>query len=427
MSKFTQTFYPVMGEKLLVAEHESGLKVLFVPRDAGEAFALFGVKYGALDNTFTVDGKQITVPDGIAHFLEHKLFDNEDGEDTFARFAALGAEANAFTSNEMTAYLFSATENIHENLETLLNYVTHPYFTPETVAKEQGIIGQEIRMYEDDPSTRLEFGLLECLYHNHPIKIDIAGTVESIAEITDKTLYDCYNTFYNLHNMVLVLCGPFEEDRILSVCDKVLQKAPPFLAKRTTPEEPNTVCKPRFEKNLPVMMPHFAVGMKETELGGGSDAFLRRVAAQNVALFCYFSRASKFFANLYEKGVLSEVFSTAYQYLDSCAYTVWRGESERAQEVAAAIRETIKLAKETELSDEDFELAKRAVYGEVVQSFNSPWDVCWQWLANHFLDLDPFRLAEVVPTLTKDEIYDRISHWDVRLICESYILPTKGE
>ncbi len=427
MSSFTRREYPNIGETLLSLKHKSALSVFLIPREGGEAFALFGTKYGAMDHTFSVSGNEVHVPDGIAHFLEHKLFENEDGSDTFTRFAALGASANAFTSNEMTAYLFSAPEHYHESLEVLLDFVTHPYFTPETVAKEQGIIGQEIRMYEDDPSYQLYFGLLNCLYNTHPIKIDIAGTVDSISEITDKTLYDCYNTFYHLENMALVLCGPFEEDKVEKILDRVLAPAAPFTLTRTPPYEDRALAQKSVTRHFPVAMAQFAIGLKETELGGEPEAFLRRVAAQEVALSLFFSRASDFFDKLYESSVLSEEFSVAYQFLDSCAFTVFQGESNEPEAVLDAVRNTIKQAKSAEITDEDFERARRAFYGTVVQGFNNPDDVATQFLSYHFLGLDVMALAETAASLTKEDVLERISHWDEELVGASFILPTKGD
>lgn len=427
MSHFIRKDYPALGESVLSLKHKSGLKVFLIEREGKEAFALFGTKYGAMDHTFCVGERTVNVPDGIAHFLEHKLFENEDGTDTFSRFAALGASANAFTSNEMTAYLFSATTNYHESLAVLLDFVTHPYFTPQTVQKEQGIIAQEIRMYDDDPDYQLYFGLLNCLFCEHPIKIDIAGTVESIAKITDRTLYDCYNTFYHPENMALVLCGPFEAERVEEVCDRVLTVPAPLSLSRTPPKEPQKLAAESVVRRFPVAMTQFAVGLKETELFGKPEEFLRRVAAQEVALSLFFGRTSAFFDRLYESGVLSEVFSASYQFLDSCAFTIFQGESDRAEEVTAAIRETVKAAKSTAISDEELEISRRAVYGTLVQGLNSPSDAATQFLSFHFLGLDLFRFAEAVANLKKEDVEERISHWDETLIAQSLILPVKGD
>ena len=198
-----------VGDKYYEVEHSSGLKIFIYPKENNNStYAVFGTKYGSVDVNFkTSDEKETnTVPAGIAHYLEHKLFESEDG-DAFTRYAKTGASANAYTSFDKTCYLFSCTENVYESLEILLDFVQTPYFTEQTVQKEQGIIGQEIRMYDDDPQWRVMFNLLRAMYHNHPVRVDIAGTVESIAEITPELLYKCYHTFYNLNNMVLCVAG----------------------------------------------------------------------------------------------------------------------------------------------------------------------------------------------------------------------------
>ncbi len=192
------------GDKYYKVKHKSGLNIYVYEKEGyNSTYAVFGTRYGSINTTFSSNGgEKMTVPDGIAHYLEHKLFECEDG-DAFAKYAKTGANANAFTSFDKTCYLFSTTDNFKESLEILLDFVQRPYFTEETVAKEQGIIGQEIKMYDDSPEWRVMFNLLEIMYHNHPVKIDIAGTVESIAKITPELLYKCYNTFYNLTNMAL--------------------------------------------------------------------------------------------------------------------------------------------------------------------------------------------------------------------------------
>ena len=410
----------VFAAAILGCGPDDGLKEF---AEGKEAYALFGTKYGAMDHTFEVDGKSVTVPDGIAHFLEHKLFENEDGSDTFSRFAAVSASANAFTSNELTAFLFSATDRYHEALEILLDFVGHPYFTKETVAKEQGIIGQEIRMYDDDPDYQLYFGLLNCLYREHPVKIDIAGTVESIAEITDTTLYDCYRTFYHPKNMALVLCGPFDPEKVEEICDRILPAATPFSLSRTAPEEPKEIAQKNITRRFPVAMGQFAVGLKETELSGSDEALLKRVAAQEVALEICFGRSSDFYDKLYESSLISDTFSYSYQFLDSCAFTILQGESEDVGAVEDAVRKAVRTAKDTALSEEDFRRAQKTVYGGLLLEFNTPSEVASQVLSFHFQGADALRLPEAVARLTAEDITERISHWEEELIASSFILP----
>jgi len=207
------------GEQYTYVKHPTGLDIyIWKMEDYSTSYALFGTKYGSINTKFRTKNEKdfITVPNGIAHYLEHKLFENEDC-DVFSLYAKTGASANAYTSFDKTCYLFSCTDNVYESLEILLSFVQSPYFTEETVQKEQGIIGQEIRMYDDNAGWRVFFNMLQGMYHNHPVKIDIAGTVESIAKINADLLYQCYNTFYNLNNMVLSIAGNIDEDKILEI------------------------------------------------------------------------------------------------------------------------------------------------------------------------------------------------------------------
>lgn len=426
MSAFVEQKNARLSERYLTCTHASGLRIFLIPKEGKKAFALFGTRYGSMDNDFVVDNKRIRVPDGIAHFLEHKLFENADGSDTFSRFAALGASCNAFTSNEMTAYLFSATSNYDRALSVLLDFVTHPYFTPETVKKEQGIIGQELKMYEDDADYQLYYGLLQALYQKHPIKIDVGGTLESIAQITDQTLYDCYRRFYNLRNMALVLCGPFEPARVLAVCDEVLSPAAPFSLTRSDPQEPKEIARRSVERYFPVAMPQFALGLKEVQLGGGGAALLARMAAQEIALELYFGRGSAFFTELYEKGILNETFSSSYQALETCAFTLFRGESDTPKAVREALFETVKKARRADFSEADFLRCQKAAYGAAVQSFNAPSDIALQFLSLHFLGADLFSLPDALAAVDTDALRERLSSWDEDLLAESYVFP-KGE
>ena len=234
------------GESVFYKKHESGLNIYIMPRSGySSSYAIFGTKYGSVDSEFVVPGEESVtkVPDGIAHYLEHKMFDQPDGNNVFDKFSKFGGEANAFTSFNMTAYLFSCTENFEENLETLMDYVQSPYFTKESVEKEQGIIGQEIRMYDDNAPWRVFFNFLGLLYQNNPVKLDIAGTVESIAEIDYELLYKCYNTFYNLSNMTLFVTGDFDTEKTLAIIEKNIKNNVPFSEeiKRIYPDEPKAV------------------------------------------------------------------------------------------------------------------------------------------------------------------------------------------
>ena len=239
------------GDSYYKIDHPSGLTVYVYPKEGyNSAYAIIGTKYGSVNTCFSLDGgEKITVPDGIAHYLEHKLFESEDG-DAFARYAKTGASANAYTSFEKTCYLFSCTDKFDESFEILLDFVQSPYFTAETVAKEQGIIGQEIKMYDDSPDWRVMFNMLEKMYHHHPVKIDIAGTVESIAEITAEKLYQCYNTFYNLNNMALCVAGNVTVEQVLKTCDRMLKPCEKHTIENFFEDEPYEIVEPYVEQNF---------------------------------------------------------------------------------------------------------------------------------------------------------------------------------
>ena len=254
-----------LGESYIRVEHPSGLTVLLYPnKGMATTYALFATKYGSIDNAFRrSDEKEfVTVPEGIAHYLEHKMFDCKDG-DAFSKYAKTGANANAYTSFDKTAYLFSCTDNFEESLRILLSFVTEPYFTEASVAKEQGIIGQEIGMYDDDPDWQVYFNLLGALYQKHPLRIDIAGTVETISHITADLLYRCYGCFYNLHNMVLSIAGNFDPEAALRLCDEILTPAEPITVERAHIDEPYAVGSRRVEVKMPVATSRSSLSVME--------------------------------------------------------------------------------------------------------------------------------------------------------------------
>ena len=330
-----------LGEGYLRVEHPTGLTMLLCPMEGfSSAYAMFGTKYGSVDTTFKTDADEdyITVPEGIAHFLEHKLFESEDG-DAFARYAATGASANAYTSFDRTSYLFSCTENFRESMEILLDFVTHPYFTQQTVEKEQGIIGQEIRMYDDVADWRVMFGLLCSLYHSHPVRIDIAGTVESIANINADLLYRCYNTFYNLRNMVLVVAGNFDPDVVIELADKILKPAPPMKISRKSPPEPETVAKTRTEVSLPISMPVFQLVFKGKP--GDAAKNLKSQVENEILLEIIAGESSHLYRKLYDRGLINATFSFEVMAGRDYLASLYEGESRDPDAVAEAIREEV--------------------------------------------------------------------------------------
>lgn len=240
---------------------------MIIPKhNTNKKYIIWGTHFGSIDNHFIspIENKETKIPDGVAHFLEHKLFEQENGTNSLDILSGLGVEANAYTTNDHTAYLYEATENFYEALDEFMNYVQNPYFTDENVEKEKGIIGQEIMMYDDEPSWRVYINAMNCMYQNNPIKIDIAGSVESISKINKEILYECYNTFYNLANMTLVVCGDFEPEKILEEIKNRITKTESIgEIKRIYEQEPNDIVNKKIEVNMEVSNPIFIIGIKD--------------------------------------------------------------------------------------------------------------------------------------------------------------------
>ena len=264
MMPMKKTEYRSIGETLYSGELENGLKIFVIPKKGFNSFyAVFGTHYGGSMRRFEINGETIDTPAGVAHFLEHKMFDMPDGSNALNSLSESGADANAFTSTDMTCYHFSCTERFEENLRKLLTFVSTPYYTEETVQKEQGIIGQEIQMGDDSPGRQIYYDLLSLLYEHHPIRDAVVGTKESIAEITAKTLYDCHSVFYAPSNMVLCVEGNVEPERIAAIAEEILPKDKKSIPHADFGESEALVpAEKRKEREMPVAMPEFLIGGK---------------------------------------------------------------------------------------------------------------------------------------------------------------------
>lgn len=392
-----------IGDPVWYGVHKSGLPIYVCPK-AGytSTYAVIATRYGAVDTTFEVNGTPLTVPEGIAHYLEHKLFENEDC-DAFVRYAATGASANAYTSFGQTAYLFSSTENVTASLEILLDFVQNPYFTPENVEKERGIIGQEIRMCEDDPDRLAMFRLLQTMYEKHPVRVDIAGTVESIAQITPELLYDCYHTFYNLHNMVLVVSGRITVDEVETVADRTLKPAPPFTLKRQQPTEPETVSVHRVEEHMPVAIPLFYVGFKVPVASGVLHTADELMAAE-VLLEILAGHSSPLYSRLMRDGLINESFGTGFFEGAGYASCLFSGESRDPDAVAEAICAELARLTAEGIDPERFTEEQHALYGRLLAGLNDV-ESCGDWLVDdHFYGRKPFELIDSVAGLSVEAV-----------------------
>lgn len=402
------TAVPVLctGETVFQGVHPTGLTIYVLPK-AGytSAYAVLTTRYGSVDTAFlSEDGRKITVPAGIAHYLEHKLFENEDC-DAFERYAETGASANAYTGFQQTAYLFSCTDRVTDSLEILLDFVQNPYFTAENVEKERGIIGQEIRMCEDDPERLCMFQMLQMLYERHPVRVDIAGTVESIAQITPELLYDCYRTFYNLHNMVLVVSGCITTEQVEKAADRTLRPAPPFTLRRQPEKEPPTVSVHRREAHMPVSMPLFHLGFKEAVPAGYLHT-TEELAAAEVLPELLIGRSTPLYTRLMREGLINETFGGGYFEGPGYAMLLFSGESRDPNAVEAALIEEIERCLREGFDPERFTEEKYALYGRLIGGLNDVAN-CGDWLTDdHFYGRKPFALIDSVAALEVQSVYD---------------------
>ncbi len=396
-----------LAEKYYKVKHDSGLTIYVYPKEGyGSTYAIFGTKYGSINNTFKVDnGDVVKVPDGIAHYLEHKLFESEDG-DAFSRYAKTGANANAYTSFDKTCYLFSCTDNFEESLEILLDFVQSPYFTDETVAKEQGIIGQEIKMYDDSPAWRVMFNMLMNMYKTHPVRIDIAGTVESIAEITPEYLYTCYNTYYNLNNMVLCVAGNTTVETVLSIADKMLKKCDYHEIDNIFEEEPDSVISPYVEQRLPIGLPLFNLGFKEK--AGEKRVDEKTLAYSEILLFLLASSTSTLYRKLMDENLINASFS--YEFFEGEGFlgTIFSGESRDPEKVSQIIKGYIEEVKKSGIDKDEFEIAKRATYGDAISGLNSTDHIANIITDFDFSDRELYTYIDAIANATLEDIEKRL-------------------
>ncbi len=389
-------------------DHPSGLKILVYPKEKyTSSYAMFGTHYGSIDTDFRLAGEAdyTSVPEGIAHFLEHKLFESED-LDAFERYAKTGASANAYTSFDKTCYLFSCADRFKDSLEILLDFVTHPYFTEATVQKEQGIIGQEIQMCRDEAGWESLFLLLRAMYHNCPVRIDIAGTVASIADITADLLYKCYNTFYNLSNMVLCVAGNVTPEAVLEVADRILKPAAPVEIERKFHEEPRTVKEKYAEETLAVAAPIFSLGFKEAI--STPERSLKEIIISNLLLDAICGKTTPFYTELLDSGLINTSFDWEYFCGYGYAATIFTGETSDARAVEEKLVNRILALQESGISEADFERIRKKHYGRTVMQFNDIEAIANNMVSSCFRGESLFDDAEIIQSLTLDEVNARL-------------------
>ncbi|MBB6635325.1 EF-P 5-aminopentanol modification-associated protein YfmH [Cohnella thailandensis] len=404
--------YPQLQETLLHEKLDNGLDVFILPKPGfTKAYATFATSYGSVDNRFKRAGHdEVRVPDGIAHFLEHKMFEEPEG-DIFSTFASQGASANAFTSFDRTVYLFSATESIEKNVETLLDFVQNPYFTDENVEKEKGIIVQEINMYRDNADWRVYFGLIEALYTKHPVHIDIAGTPESVRSITKEMLYECYNTFYHPSNMSLFLVGGVDAEAMMERI-KANQSRKTFgpggEIERFFDEEPETVRTPRLETKLPVSLPKCMFGYKEIPGPQRGEEAIRRELASKLMLESLLGASSPLYQELYDDNLISDGFGYEYNTGPGYSFSVIGGETRDPDELIKRVTEALGQAAESGIDERIFERTRRKRIGSYLRMLNSPEAIAGEFTRYRSRGGDLFKLVEAYESLTIGELNARL-------------------
>ena len=395
----------LLNEKYYDIDHPSGLKILVMPKENySSTYAIFATKYGSIDTMIQMsDGSFKEIPEGTAHFLEHKLFESED-LDAFERFAKTGASANAYTSFVRTGYLFSCSAIFKKNLEILLDFVQNPYFTQATVEKEQGIIGQEIDMYKDAPDWEVMFNCLRTMYHNLPVRIDIAGTQESIAQITAKTLYGCYDNFYNLHNMVLAIAGNADVDEIVEVADKVLKPVEGKMAQRKVIDEPEEVIDNYIEEKLSVATPQFMFGFKES--WDTPERTTKEEISMEILLDMISGQSSELYKRLFDGKLINNSFG--FEYFTGFGYScvLFAGESNDPKKVAEEIVGEIGRFRETGFDETAFERTKKKLYGRMIMGMNDIEGLANNMAVSYFAGEDVFTDFEIFKTVTLDDVND---------------------
>lgn len=398
--------YERIGEEVFRATLPNGLPVYIVPKKGfSRKYALFATRYGGMDMRFEKDGQWLDTPAGIAHYLEHKMFDTEEGN-ALQELAKNGAEPNAFTSNAITCYYFDATEKFYESLEILLSFVSVPYFTDESVQKEQGIIAQEIGMIEDNPEWQVYKQLMQALYHTSPARTPVAGSVESISHITAQTLYDCHKAFYTPANMCLVVVGDVKPERIIASANQILPaKSGPLIRRDYGAEEELTAAEHFVSAAMEVSMPTFLVGFKCPPQHGGEQQH-RFTAIGELACDVLMGESSPLYARLYAEGLINGSFGAAFDLLPGASYAYAGGDSKDPQAVAEAILAEAQRLVSQGVDGDYYRRVVNANFGAALKALNSFESIAVSMAEGCFQGYDPYRFPEVYDSITVEDVLD---------------------
>ena len=408
--------YNTIDEIVYTEKLENGLTVFLLPKqEMSKVYSFFTTDYGSIDHTFTPIGKtkKVTVPEGVAHFLEHKLFEKED-RDVFEDFGKQGASANAYTSTTETAYLFTATEKINENLLTLLDFVQQPYFTEQTVEREKGIIVQELQMYLDQADRRLAMSCVQAMFKNHPVRNEVLGTEESINAITKDDLYTSYNTFYHPDNMMLFIAGNFEVETIMTLikdnqASKTFEK--PSEIQRFMPHEPTAVALKEITIEMPVSASKCNVGIKEYSTELTKEELQSRLLLQSMVLEHYFAGSGKFYKELYDEGLIDRTYFIETVAEADHGYSLIGSNTENPEAFANKVKELLLSTNDLEISPESFERMKKKRIGQLLRAMNSLEYIASEFVRYERFGLDFFELIPTIQAISLEELNVFVKNW----------------
>ena len=423
----TTTYYEKLDETVHSHICQNGLTVKVVHRPGfTRKMAYFVTDFGAVHADFELEGKTYHVPAGIAHFLEHKMFELPE-RDVSAEFAALGANVNAFTSYDMTAYYFTCSENFRESLELLLEFVSTPYFLEESVQREMGIIDQEIGMYQDSPDSQVFENLVQCLYRTHPIRVPILGSRESLREITPELLSICHRAFYTPANMILCVVGDVDAQEVVALAEKVLGTEKRPVGRKLRPwQEEMSAEKPDCHANMEVAMPTFQMALKAEPAPKG-EAAVRAEIVGDLAAEALFGESSPLYLELYEKGLIDSSFGGGYESVEGCAMLSCGGDSDDAFAVRDAILAAAPRLGETGIGEDDFLRMKRSAMGRRIRDLDSFDSTCFRVCAYHFAGFDYFDFPKMYENVQPEEIREFLRRVVTEQRCAISVINPKEE
>ena len=392
-------------EKLYIEKLENGLTVMIIPKaNTKKKYIMWGVNFGSIDNHFinSKTKEEIIIPDGVAHFLEDKMFEQKTGVNSLDALSAIGVDANAYTTNDYTTYLYECNDHFYEALDEFMDYVQNPYYTDENVEKEKGIIAQEIKMYDDHPFWQVYINAMKCLYKENPVRIDIAGDVDSIQEITKDTLYSCYNTFYTPSNMLMVVSGDFVPEELLKEIKKRIIKEDNNLEiQRIYPQEPEEINEKQKTVEMDVNNPLFVIAYKDKVLESKKEMVKRHIAIE-VLLYMLIGRSSKLYQKLYDNRLVTAQPDLDYEFSKEYAHVTISGQSNNPEELLKEFKEEVENLKKNGIEKEVFDRVKKKIYGNYVMEFNDVADISRMFMSDYFKGINSFDYIENYSTVTKE-------------------------